>query len=314
MRESVVFLNRYNFRLEEDIKMQIFGVISGSLIVVVAFNLFLIPQGVLSGGMSGISMIFGMITPINTGLANFLLNLPLLIIGYKILGKKFIVTSIFSVLIISLGLYVIPVYAIANDTILSAIFGGALTGLGTGIVFRCSGSTGGFDIIGMIVARKRDFPIGVLLSGMNAVVILISGFLFDWNAALYTLVSIYVTGKVVDTIYTDHAKLTLMIITENGMGKRTLLEHYPLQKRSGLGVKVSEITKRTGKVAAAKLISDRHDEIVISTKSGKAIKTPISKKSIPTLTRPTQGVILMKLEDNDQIAAVALTVEEDDKT
>lgn len=107
---------------------------------------------------------------------------------------------------------------------------------------------------------------------------------------------------------------SLMIITENGMGKRTLLEHYPLQKRSGLGVKVSEITKRTGKVAAAKLISDRHDEIVISTKSGKAIKMSISKKSIPTLTRPTQGVILMKLEDNDQIAAVALTVEENDKT
>jgi len=107
---------------------------------------------------------------------------------------------------------------------------------------------------------------------------------------------------------------SLMIITENGMGKRTLLEHYPLQKRSGLGVKVSEITKRTGKVAAAKLISDRHDEIVISTKSGKAIKMPISKKSIPTLTRPTQGVILMKLEDHDQIAAVALTVEENDKT
>lgn len=107
---------------------------------------------------------------------------------------------------------------------------------------------------------------------------------------------------------------SLMIITENGMGKRTLLEQYPMQKRSGLGVKVSEITKRTGQVAAAKLISDRHEEIVISTKTGKAIKMPISKKSIPTLTRPTQGVILMKLDDQDQIAAVALTVEEDDKT
>lgn len=107
---------------------------------------------------------------------------------------------------------------------------------------------------------------------------------------------------------------SLMIITENGMGKRTLLEQYPMQKRSGLGVKVSEITKRTGQVAAAKLISDRHEEIVISTKTGKAIKMPISKKSIPTLTRPTQGVILMKLDDKDQIAAVALTVEENDKT
>jgi len=112
-------------------------------------------------------------------------------------------------------------------------------------------------------------------------------------------------------IFKEHS---LMIITANGMGKRTLLEQYPMQKRSGMGVKVSEITKRTGPVAAAKLISDRHDEIVISTKTGKAIKMPISKKSIPTLTRPTQGVILMKLDDGDQIAAVALTLVENDKT
>jgi uncharacterized membrane-anchored protein YitT (DUF2179 family) len=203
--------------------MQIVGMILGSLIVVVAFNLFLIPHEVLSSGLSGISMILGMISPVNTGVANFLLNFPLLIIGYKMLGKKFIVNSIFSVIIISIGLYLVPIYAIADDKILSSLFGGALTGLGVGIVFRCSGSTGGFDIIGMIVARKRDFPIGVLLSGMNAVVIVISGFLFDWDSALYTLVSIFVTGKVVDAIYTDHAKLTLMIITDKGEEMRNHL-------------------------------------------------------------------------------------------
>ncbi|MBV7506910.1 YitT family protein [Bacillus sp. sid0103] len=203
--------------------MQIVGMILGSLIIVVAFNLFLIPHEVLSSGLSGISMILGMISPVNTGVANFLLNFPLLIIGYKMLGKRFIMNSIFSVIIISIGLYLVPIHPIADDTILSSIFGGALTGLGVGIVFRCSGSTGGFDIIGMIVSRKRDFPIGVLLSGMNAVVIVISGFLFDWDSALYTLVSIFVTGKVVDAIYTDHAKLTLMIITEKGEEMRNHL-------------------------------------------------------------------------------------------
>lgn len=196
--------------------MQILGLIVGSIIIVVAFNLFLIPHEILSSGMSGLSMIIGMITPLDTGLANFLLNLPLLIIGYKMLGRKFIMNTIFSVLIISIGLYLVPVHIIADDKILSSIFGGALTGLGVGIVFRFSGSTGGFDIIGMIVSRKRDFPIGILLSGMNAIVIVISGFLFDWDSALYTLVSIFVTGKVVDAIYTDHVKLTVMIITEKG--------------------------------------------------------------------------------------------------
>lgn len=213
--------------------MQFLGLIIGSLIVVIGFNLFLIPHEVLSSGLSGISMLIGMITPINTGLANFLLNFPLLIIGYKMLGKKFILNSVFSVLIISLGLYLVPVIPIANDIILSSIFGGALTGLGVGIVFRCSGSTGGFDIIGMIVSRKRDFPIGLLLSGMNAVVIVISGFLFDWDSALYTLVSIFVTGKVVDAIYTDHAKLTLMIITEKGQEMR---EHLLTNLYRGLTI------------------------------------------------------------------------------
>ncbi|CRK83682.1 YitT family protein [Neobacillus massiliamazoniensis] len=208
--------------------MQFFGLIIGSLIVVCGFNLFLIPHHVLSGGLSGISMILGLITPLNTGVANFLLNLPLLIIGYKMLGRRFIVNTIISVVVISLGLYIVPIHEIANDRILSSIFGGAVTGLGVGIVFRCSGSTGGFDIIGMIVSRKRDFPIGILLSGMNAVVIVISGFLFNWDSALNTLVSIYVTGKVVDAIYTDHAKLTLMIITEQGeeMRKHLLSNLY----------------------------------------------------------------------------------------
>ncbi|MDP4084166.1 MAG: YitT family protein [Bacillota bacterium] len=205
--------------------MRIFGIFLGSILVVIGFNLFLIPHHVLSGGLSGISMIIGMITPINTGLANFLLNLPLLIIGYILLGKKFIGNSIVSVLLISFGLYIVPVHAIADDPILSSIFGGALAGLGVGIVFRCYGSTGGFDIIGMIVSRRTDFPLGTLLSGMNAVVIIISGFVFDWDKALNTLVSIYVTGKVVNAIYTHHIKLTLMIITNKGEEMRQHLLH-----------------------------------------------------------------------------------------
>lgn len=108
-------------------------------------------------------------------------------------------------------------------------------------------------------------------------------------------------------------KTALVIVTENGLGKRTLLKHYPPQKRSGLGVKVSDITKRTGKVAAARLIADRHQEVVISTKEGQTIKIPLHKRSIPVLTRPTQGVILMKLKKSDKIVAVALTEEVEEK-
>ena len=108
----------------------------------------------------------------------------------------------------------------------------------------------------------------------------------------------------------ENKKAHILIVTENGLGKKTLIRHYPTQKRSGLGVKVSVINKKTGKVASAKLITDQHKELVILTKGGQAIKIPITKKSIPTLGRATQGVILMKLKGGDRIATAALTIKE----
>lgn len=108
----------------------------------------------------------------------------------------------------------------------------------------------------------------------------------------------------------------IMLITENGMGKRTALKGYPVQKRSGQGVKVADITTKTGKVAAAMMVSQDHEEVVITTQSGQTIKLPIKKKSIPILTRPTQGVILMRLKSSDKVVAAALTYKEEavDKT
>ncbi|MBP7768473.1 DNA gyrase subunit A [Candidatus Woesebacteria bacterium] len=103
----------------------------------------------------------------------------------------------------------------------------------------------------------------------------------------------------------------LLVITKNGMGKRTLLSEYPVQKRSGMGVKVADITKRTGLVADARKVTTEHKAVVISSKNGQTIKLPLNSKSIPTLTRPTQGVILMRLNDGDEVVAVTLTNSEE---
>lgn len=101
----------------------------------------------------------------------------------------------------------------------------------------------------------------------------------------------------------------LLVVTENGLGKRTKLSAYPVQKRAGMGVKVADVTKKTGKIAAVRLINPNHKQLVISTKKGLTIKMPIVKKSIPILTRPTQGVILMRLKKDDQVVAATLTEE-----
>ncbi len=114
--------------------------------------------------------------------------------------------------------------------------------------------------------------------------------------------------KITDEIKQDE-DAAILIVTENGMGKRTRLEGYPSQKRSGLGVKVADITPKTGRVANARLIYDDHKELVISTQKGQTIKLPNTKKAIPYLTRPTQGVILIKLKKGDKVVSTALTEE-----
>jgi DNA gyrase subunit A len=103
----------------------------------------------------------------------------------------------------------------------------------------------------------------------------------------------------------------LLVITEKGMGKRTLFDQYPVQKRSGMGVKVSDVTKRTGMISAARKVTSDHKDVVISSQNGQTIKLPLTKNSIPVLTRPTQGVILMRLKGDDKVVAVALTYEAD---
>ena len=96
---------------------------------------------------------------------------------------------------------------------LSSIFGGVIAGAGIDLVFNCNGSTGGFDIIGMLLSRKRDIKLGGFLIILNAVVVIIAGFFFTWDVALTSLLSIYVTGKVIDAVHTKHRKVTLMIVT-----------------------------------------------------------------------------------------------------
>ncbi len=115
--------------------------------------------------------------------------------------------------------------------------------------------------------------------------------------------------KIGDELKQDK-EAAILVVTEKGMGKRTPIDQYPVQKRSGLGVKISDITTRTGKVASIRIMTKEHRELVISTEKGQTIKLANSKRTLPYLTRPTQGVILMKLPKDDKVVTTALTEEE----
>lgn len=196
--------------------VHILTMVLGALLIAAGFNLFLIPHQLLSGGVSGLSMLTGYFTPISIGVLYFVYNIPMLIAGWFLLGRRFILLSIVSVAATTLMIALIPEKMVANDPILSSVFGGILVGIGSGISFRVGGSSGGFDILGSIVTRYRDFPVGNILVALNALVILVMGYLqSDWNLALLSMVSIYITGKVVDMIHISHIKVTLFIITDD---------------------------------------------------------------------------------------------------
>lgn len=200
-------------------------VVIGSLIVAFGFNLFLIPHEILSSGISGLAILLGILTPFDTGLYNFLLNIPLLILGYVKLGRTIVVNTLVCVFSLSLFLYLLPVMPVTDNMLLSTVFGGGIGGLGVGIILKFAGTSGGLDIIAIIISRTSSFSIGLLLTGMNGIIVLISGFVFDWEIALYTLLSIYITGKMIDTIFTDHMKLTMQIVTTEGQAiRQELLE------------------------------------------------------------------------------------------
>jgi len=197
-------------------------ILVGAALVAAGFNLFLIPHELLSGGISGIAMIVGYMTPINIGLLYLVFNLPVMLWGLIVLGKRFITLSVIAIGSTVWFMQLIPEVSVTQDPLIAAIFGGVIVAAGSGISLRIGGSSGGFDIVGSILTRKSDFPLGTLLFGLNGLVVLaLAYFQGEWTAALRSMLSIYITGKVVDMIHIRHVKVTLFIITKN---KDALLE------------------------------------------------------------------------------------------
>ncbi|MBD8067572.1 YitT family protein [Bacillus sp. PS06] len=197
-------------------------VIIGALLNAIGLNMFLIPANVYSSGFTGIAQLVSSMlddyTPfyISTGILLLLLNIPVAIIGWRSIGKSFTIYSFLSVAATTFFLSIIPIHRLSNDIILNAVFGGVIIALGVGFTLKWGASTGGLDIVAMILSRKKDKPIGSYFFIMNSIIIVAAGFLYGWEKALYTLVFIYVSTRVIDTIHTRHEKLTAMIITKKG--------------------------------------------------------------------------------------------------
>lgn len=208
--------------------LSIATILVGTVLFAAGFNFFLVPQQLLSGGVSGMAMVIGYFTDWNIGLLFFLFNLPLMAWGWFVIGRRFILLSTLFVTVSSWLLQVFPVVPLIEDPILGSVFGGVLVGIATGIALRAGGSSGGFDILGSILTKSRDFPLGSTLFALNGLVILAMGYMEGWEAALYSMISIYVSARIVDTIHIRHMKVTLFIVTRH---KQKMLDRLMLRPR-----------------------------------------------------------------------------------
>ncbi|MDP4154838.1 MAG: YitT family protein [Bacillota bacterium] len=199
-----------------------FVVIMGAFLVAISMNLFLIPANVYSSGFAGIAQLLSKViteyTPLNIsmGYLLLLLNIPVAILGWRKVGKSFTLYSFLSVVFSTIFLEIIPIKHVAHDLLLNAVFGGVILAIGVGFTLKWGASTGGLDIIAMVLSRQKDKPVGNYMFILNGIIILTAGYLYGWEKALYTLVTLYTSTRVIDAIHTRHEKLTALIVTRKG--------------------------------------------------------------------------------------------------
>ncbi len=195
-------------------------VILGSFLLAVSLNFFLINANVYASGFSGAAQLVSSILQdfakinISTGVLLFIFNIPVLILGWFKVGKGFTIYSIISVICATLFLEVLPIISLSEDIMLNAVAGGVISGAAVGISLKWGASTGGMDIVAMILSRLNDKPIGIYFLILNAIIIFVAGILYEPENALYTMLALYVTTLVIDAIHTRHEKVTVLMVTQ----------------------------------------------------------------------------------------------------
>lgn len=191
-------------------------IIIGSIIFAAGLEFFLIPNKILDGGVIGISMIFQHYLNIPLGAFIVLFNIPFLYLGYKQIGKGFTISSIFGIIILSIMTLIFhPFPPLVTDPFLACIFGGIILGIGVGLVIRNGGTLDGSEMFSIFVTKNLPISVGEMVLSINIVIFIISGFIFSWESALYSMISYFIAAKVMDIVIEGlNDSKSIMIITK----------------------------------------------------------------------------------------------------
>ena len=180
-------------------------ILLGSLAMAFGVVAFLSPNHVATGGTAGLAIVLSNVLPLSVGLLMLLINIPLLIVSLKYLGKKFAIKTIiciaFIVLFVELFTKILRLPSFSNDIMLATLYGGLSVGLGLGLIFKGGSSAGGGTILAKIISSKTSMKTSTVILILDALVVLSAGYVFkSVELALWSLISIYVGSKVIDTI------------------------------------------------------------------------------------------------------------------
>lgn len=196
-------------------------VVLGSLLLALNIQSFVGTGGLFPGGFTGLTVLiqrsflkFGGIE-IPYSLVNFALNAFPAYIGYKTVGKKFTMYSIAVILLSGMFVEIIPPITITEDILLVTVFGGILQGIALGVTLRGNASTGGTDFISMWISQKTKQPAWNYILGMNAVMLAVAGYLFGWEAALYSIIFQFCSTQIVNYVHVRFKRMTLFIVTRS---------------------------------------------------------------------------------------------------
>ncbi|AZK49073.1 YitT family protein [Paenibacillus lentus] len=180
---------------------KIFFITLGAMIAGVGLELFLVPNAIIDGGITGISLMLTNITGIPLGIFLFVINLPFVFVAYKQVGKKFAFSSLYGIAVLSLTSgFLHHVEAFTHDKLLAVLFGALLLGGGVGLVLRLGGTTDGAEIVAILFSKKVNVSVGQIILVINIVIFIVAGFLLGWDSAMYSIFTYFIASKIMDII------------------------------------------------------------------------------------------------------------------
>ncbi|MFO8191850.1 MAG: YitT family protein [Bacillota bacterium] len=219
-------VNRIFFKL---LLIDFFGILVGATILAVGMNMFMVPNMLAPGGVSGLAVVVYHLLKVPVGLTIIILNIPLFIIGFRVLGTRVVLQSLLGTFLFSLAVEITAplLPAVTEDLLLASVYGGLVMGVGVGLVFRYRGSTGGTGLLSLILARVWGVSPGQAMLWGDMAVLATAVFVFGGEAAMYAALSLFVSVKVIDAILEGFGMAkSAIIITRKGekINERLLFE------------------------------------------------------------------------------------------